>query len=358
MDEEQIFHEIKSAQLSEKQRSIKLLLEQAKVESAAGVGGVEDADDYDDEPEPLTTPGPNEEEEEYEDETTTTTTTTEPAKAAVPFKTPEERPDFLEVVKKKAKQFKEILEVIKENGTVIEDDADADEYDDDEEVEVVTITVVTSTSSTLSKGKPTKKATTLAKPTTTTTTSTSTTEETTLTEEFVEPTSSLPTTTLETTTEDDVVEEEDAEEQDSEDGEERFDTVFVVEAMPAVPKAEPLVDEKKKLVIRVEEKEEDTDEQKTSGEDEASGNALQESRIHETVHEHGGRHATLMGKPSSVDMLMSLIDHLDLGAIMDHLGGGDGDDNGGHDAGPDGMHHRRHPHHPADSEIVTTGKNA
>ena len=58
-------------------------------------------------------------------------------------------------------------------------------------------------------------------------------------------------------------------------------------------------------------------------------------RIHETVaeehaHEHH-RHGRVLdnggeGHPTSVDMLMSLFDHLDLGAIMHHLSEEDADE--------------------------------
>ena len=63
-------------------------------------------------------------------ETTTTTTTTgevvEKSKSSIEFKSPEERPDFLGVVKKKAERFKEILKVIKENSTLTGDEIEGD----------------------------------------------------------------------------------------------------------------------------------------------------------------------------------------------------------------------------------------
>ena len=52
------------------------------------------------------------------DTTTSSGKITEGPKSALEFKTPEERPDFLGVVKKKAQKFKEILKVIKENSTL------------------------------------------------------------------------------------------------------------------------------------------------------------------------------------------------------------------------------------------------
>lgn len=65
-------------------------------------------------------------------ETTTTTTVTtdeviERSKSSsLEFKSPEERPDFLGVVKKKAEKFKEILKVIKENSTLTGDQIEED----------------------------------------------------------------------------------------------------------------------------------------------------------------------------------------------------------------------------------------
>ena len=65
-------------------------------------------------------------------ETTTTTTVTtdeviERSKSSsLEFKSPEERPDFLGVVKKKAEKFKEILKVIKENSTLTGDEIGED----------------------------------------------------------------------------------------------------------------------------------------------------------------------------------------------------------------------------------------
>ena len=101
-------------------------------------------------------------------ETTTTTTTTtneevvEKAKSSLEFKSPEDRPDFLGVVKKKAERFKEILKVIKENSTLtgdeIEEDLTSEEVRELEDEygdlpEMVTVTVVTSSSSKIRPGE-------------------------------------------------------------------------------------------------------------------------------------------------------------------------------------------------------------
>lgn len=64
-------------------------------------------------------------------ETTTATTATtaeviERSRSSLEFKSPEERPDFLGVVKKKAEKFKEILKVIKENSTLTGDQIEED----------------------------------------------------------------------------------------------------------------------------------------------------------------------------------------------------------------------------------------
>ena len=106
---EELFHAVKNAALSEEQRSIKLLLEQAKVELVEGK---------------------TEETSTVLNTDLETTTTrgeiTEGPKSALEFKTPEERPDFLGVVKKKAQKFKEILKVIKENSTLTGGEIDED----------------------------------------------------------------------------------------------------------------------------------------------------------------------------------------------------------------------------------------
>jgi hypothetical protein len=313
-DAEELFHTIKKATLNKEQVKIQNLLEQAKVDEPL------EFEVDTEEPEPLTTPSGKEIEEE------TTTTFSDLKVGSLPFKTPEERPDFLDVVKKKAKKFNEILKGIKQNASL---------YKDAEELaEVVTITVVTSTSSTLSKAKGEK----MDNKTKLALTSTSTLK---TTEETTEPSKtettvveiSVPTTTVETTTgedeeDDDAAEDvtqgvvlSDVEFGNNDEGDEKEEknlseedddaTVFVVQAVSAEPKAEPLVDS--------------SDQEKTE-KDEVGGNALQESRIHETItsnHNHSHRKEKMIGKPSSVDMFMSLMEHLDLGAIMHHMSGED-----------------------------------
>lgn len=106
--------------------------------------------------------------------------------------------------------------------------------------------------------------------------------------------------------------------------------VHVVHAAPHVTRAEPLVQGGGQ-----EGHIEGEDSGRDTSHSQIDENALQESRIHETVaeehaHEHH-RHGRVLdnggdGHPTSVDMLMSLFDHLDLGAIMHHLSEEDADE--------------------------------
>ena len=148
---EELFHAVKKAALSEEQRNIKILLEQgiaiistctaersvlqkcpcsimksslscmilqfSVLEQAKVDGKPQETSAELNSPVETTT-------------TTTTMTTTgevvEKSKSSLEFKSPEERPDFLGVVKKKAERFKEILKVIKENSTLTGDEIGED----------------------------------------------------------------------------------------------------------------------------------------------------------------------------------------------------------------------------------------